>query len=123
MADTAAEELIGLLTDLTFREELQWMKTPGEDVFRTDLGSGSVRIAPAGFAPSTFVVNKWTVTVSDRNGRVIDTFVPDDGTPEYTLLARLYPRIRRTVLGIDASLEAILRELRDRTERGKAKEE
>ena len=76
-----------------------------EDTFRTEFGSGLVRIAKDRFS------DRCSLTVVDRDGTMIDEYHP---VGEETLLAieRLYKKARGQALDLDQRLKTVFAHLK-----------
>jgi hypothetical protein len=108
------DKLVRLLERLriaTEQRQIEWEDTADEDMFRTSLGNGMVRIGKKSFLdeegdPQTV----YTAYLLTRDGMIADE-TEITGGKEYAAMESLYALARQSTRGADELIDSMLNEL------------
>lgn len=115
--DPKIRKFLQLLKDLAEKGKLKWDKTPDPAIFRTMLGTRTIRVAM--IRPSFTVEPTYYFAIVESDGSVLEEFSCPPANPgreswEAGAAAQIYTLARRAVLDVDTSLDALLQEMEKR---------
>jgi hypothetical protein len=103
-----SKKFLQLLTDLrdaTAQSRIEWEDTADEDMFRTNLGPGMVRVSKSILSDDERPY--YTVWLLDPEGRVVDEYEALGGE-DFSTIAELYELARRSARNASELVEAML---------------
>jgi hypothetical protein len=101
------DQLLAVLNAATDRGTIRWEETADEDTFRTMLDFGMVQLSRRPQPPH------YQIELFDQELRLLEEFRPS-GEGSQLGIESLYKKVRQAVLNLDAKVQRLLEELKER---------